>query len=359
MKSFFEKLFYQNTMTDWGISIGIMVASLIFGKVIFWVFKTVIFKATSKTKTRLDDILIDMLDEPFVYGVVAWGIHIGLDRLKFPDAFDLALEKIVFGFISIMATWFVARVLAATLDLFLIPLAERTESDFDDQLIPIIKKSSNMGVWALGLVVALNNAGFDVGALIAGMGIGGLALAMAAKDTVSNFFGGVTVFVDKPFKMGDRIKVNGIDGTVVEIGLRSTRIKTLERRIVTIPNAKFADGIVENVSLEPHRKVTLNLGLTYDTTPEKMKRAQEILKDIVENHESIEDNDFSLSFNEWGASSMNILLIYFIKKSGDILGTQNDVNLSILERFNAEGLSFAFPTTTLDIPKSSMEVIRN
>ncbi len=358
MQNLFEKLFYQNTMADWGISIGIMVASLIFGKVIFWIFKSVVLKATSKTKTKLDDILIDMLDEPFVYGVVAFGIHLGLNRLKFPETIDVVLEKIIFGFISIMATWFVARVLAAAIDLFLVPLTEKTDSDFDDQLVPIIKKSSNMGVWALGIVVALNNAGFDVGALIAGMGIGGLALAMAAKDTVSNFFGGVTVFVDKPFKMGDRIKVNGIDGTVVEIGLRSTRIKTLERRIVTIPNAKFADGIVENVSLEPHRKVTLNIGLTYDTTPEKMRKAQEILKDIVVGHESIEPNDYSLAFNDWGASSMNILLIYYIKKSGDILGTQNDVNLAILDRFNAEGLSFAFPTTTLDIPNQSLAALK-
>lgn len=359
MQNFFEKLFYQNTMTDWGVSIGIMVASLVVGKIIFWIFRKVVTSATAKTKTQIDDLLIDMLDEPFVFGIVAWGIHIGLDRLTFPASFDAFLDKLIFSFISIMGTWFVARVIAASIDLFLVPLTEKTDSDFDDQLVPIIKKSTNMGIWALGIVVALNNAGFDVGALIAGMGIGGLALAMAAKDTVSNFFGGVTIFVDKPFKMGDRIKVNGIDGTVTEIGLRSTRIKTLERRIVTIPNAKFADGIVENISLEPNRKVVLNLGLTYDTAPDKMKRAQEILREIISAHESIEKNDYSIAFNNWGDFSMGILLIYYIKKEGDILGTQNDVNIAILDRFNAEGLSFAFPTTTLDIPKESLAQVHS
>ncbi|MCO4794014.1 MAG: mechanosensitive ion channel family protein [Bacteriovoracaceae bacterium] len=357
MPNILEKLFYQNTFTDWVTSIGIVVASLILGKIIFWIFKSVFKKAFSKTKTKLDDILVDMLDEPFVFGMVAWGIHIGLSRLKFHDSIHNLINNFMFGFISLMGTWFVARCVSAAIDLFLVPIAEKTDSDFDDHLLPIIKKSSNLGIWALGIIVGLNNAGFDVGALIAGMGIGGLALAMAAKDTVSNFFGGVTVFVDKPFKIHDRIKINGIDGTVIEIGLRSTRIKTLERRIVTIPNAKFADGIVENVTLEPHRKVILNLGLMYDTTPEQMKSAMSYLKDIIDTNPKTYNDDVFIGFNSWGDFSLGILVIYYINKDENYLEVQTEVNLAILEKFNSEGLGFAFPTQTLDIPKENLNLM--
>jgi MscS family membrane protein len=203
-----------------------------------------------------------------------------------------------------------------------------------------------MAIWAIGVIVALNNAGYDVGALIAGLGIGGLALAMAAKDTVSNIFGGFTIFTDRPFTINDRVKVAGYDGVIREIGVRSTRLETLEGRVVTIPNSKFSDTPVENVTLEPSRKVSVNLGLTYDTTPEKMKQAMEILKEIANNHESLEEKVL-LSFNAFGDFAMNILFIYYIKSGADILAAQSDINMAILDRFNGAGLEFAFPTQTL------------
>ncbi len=350
MKEFFAKLFYQNTISDWGMSIGIVVLSLILGKAIFWFIKRILQNFTAKTRTKVDDILLDMLDEPFVFSIVAWGIHIGLTRLKLPEVLETFIDRVFFGFLTFMATWFVVRTMDKFIDVFLVPLAEKTNNDFDDHLLPVVKKTVNLGIWILGIVVALNNAGFDVGALIAGMELGGLAFAMAAKDTVSNFFGGVTVFVDKPFRIGDRIKISDIDGTVVEIGLRSTRIKTLEGRIVTIPNAQFAGGIVENVSWEPSRKVIINLGLTYDTNSNSMKEAMDILKDIISKNKDTEE-DIKISFNSWGDFSLGILLIYYIKKGEDIFQIQTDINLEILARFNDRGLAFAFPTQTLDIPK--------
>ena len=138
-----------------------------------------------------------------------------------------------------------------------------------NQIGPILRKTVRSVVWILGVITAMNNAGFDVGALLAGVGIGGLAMAMAAKDFVANIFGGVTVFVDKPFKVGDRIVVDGIDGTVQEIGIRSSRLITLQGRMVTIPNNSFTNSPVENITAEPSRKVSVTLGLTYDTSPEK------------------------------------------------------------------------------------------
>jgi MscS family membrane protein len=169
---------------------------------------------------------------------------------------------------------------------------------------------------------------------------------MAAKDTVANIFGGITIFMDKPFKIGDRIIIEGYDGTVKEIGLRSSRMETLEGRIVTMPNSKFAESPVENISLEPGRKIRLNLGLTYDTTPKQMDKAMSILKDIAKKNKSVKA-DTTISFNAFGDFALNIIFIYFIKKSADILDTQSEINMEILKQFNKNKLDFAFPSQTI------------
>jgi MscS family membrane protein len=287
-----------------------------------------------------------MVKEPIVFALTVAGIWYGLRSLNLPETAHVWIGN-VFQFLVVLAVaWMVTRVLDAIYREYLVPIAEKSENDLDDQLMPILQKGTKLAVWSIGIIVALNNAGYDVGALIAGLGIGGLALAMAAKDTVSNIFGGFTIFSDRPFKLNDRVKVVGFDGTVVDIGVRSTRLKTLEGRIVTIPNSTFSDSAVENVSLEPSRKVVLNLGLTYDTTPEQMQVAMTILKDLAAANAALEEN-VSIGFNAFGDSAMNIIFIYYIKKEGDILGTQTEINMKVLEEFTKAGLDFAFPTQTL------------
>ena len=146
--------------------------------------------------------------------------------------------------------------------------------------------------------------------------------------------------------MNDRIKVAGYDGTITEIGVRSTRLRTLEGRIVTIPNSTFADSPVENVTLEPSRKIVQNLGLTYDTPPENMHKAISILREMAAGQPALEDNAL-VSFNAFGDSAMNILFIYYIKSGADILATQTTLNMAILTRFSEAGLDFAYPTQTI------------
>ena len=343
---FLNNTFYYNTIQSWIISAGIIVGIIILAKISMWIFKKVVKKATAKTKSTLDDIIVDMIEEPVVVGIAILGFWIAIARLTFPDGFNSIVDKAFFFALIINITWLIARTINALIEAYIVPLTEKTDNELDDQLIPIIKKSIRSVIWIVGIIVALNNAGFDVGAVIAGLGIGGLALAMAAKDTVSNVFGGFTIFTDKPFKIKDRIKIGGFDGTVTEIGIRSTRLKTLEGRIVTIPNAKFADSMVENVSLEPNRKVVLKLGLTYDTTPEQMKLAMKLLKNIIDSNNDTEENAL-ISFNSFGDFSLGILFIYYIRKNSDILNTQTDINLEILTKFNENKLEFAFPTQTI------------
>lgn len=351
MNEFFQQEFYHNTVTDWAIALGILLASFILAKLIYWIFGNVIKRFTKKTKTKIDDIIVDTLEKPVIFGLTIFGLWYGVHQLMFPDSVNLWLNNVYHVLVAITVTWLIARLVDAIIQEYLIPLTEKTDSDMDDQLIPVVRKGLRSMIWILGIIVALNNAGYDVAALLAGLGIGGLALAMAAKDTVANIFGGITVFTDKPFTINDRIKINGFDGTITEIGIRSTRLKTLAGRIVTIPNSKFTDGMVENVSLEPWRKMVLNIGLVYDTPAAKMEKAMELLKSIASSNQNIEEEPL-VSFNNFGDSALGILFIYYIKKGEDTLKTQSEINLAIMKQFEEHGLEMAYPTQTVYTKKA-------
>jgi len=341
-----RKEFYGNDLEQWGVALLILVGAAVLGKLLYWFTSTVLRRWTARTKTRLDDILIDMIDEPMVLAATLAGTWLGLKRLTFPEAVDRWIDYAAQGLIVLAVTWMIARLLDAMYREYLVPLAEKSATDLDDQILPILRRSTKMAVWALGVVVALNNAGYEIGAVLAGLGIGGLALAMAARDTVANVFGGFTIFTDRPFTINDRIRMSGFDGTVQEVGLRSTRLRTLDGTLVTIPNSSFGDSAVENVSAEPSRKVVSNLGLTYDTTPVQMEEAMATLRAIADSHPGVED-DVKVAFNAFGDFAMNLLFIYYIRSGEDILQTQTDVNLDILRSFIDQGLDFAFPTQTI------------
>ena len=336
----------QNTTISIIVSILILVGAIVIGKLLYWLIGTFAKSLAARTKSGLDDILIDKLEEPIIYGIVILGFYWGFTRLHFNESVDSFFANVFIILFILNVTWLIARVIDSLIEEYIVPIVTKSESDLDDQLLPILRKTIKAVLWIFGIVIALSNSGFDVAALIAGLGIGGLALALAAQDTVKNIFGGIMVFLDKPFKIKDRIKVNGMDGVVEEIGVRSTRLRTLEGRLITIPNGQFSDNAVENVSLEPTRKVNISLGLTYDTTPEQMENAMNIIKDIIKANSKVED-DALVAFNAWGDFAMGIQVIYYISSPDFIFSAQSEINLEILKLFNAEGLEFAFPTQTI------------
>jgi len=336
----------QNTTISIIVSILILVGAIVIGKLLYWLIGTFAKSLAARTKSGLDDILIDKLEEPIVYGIVILGFYWGFTRLHFNESVDSFFANVFMILFILNVTWLITRVIDSLIEEYIVPIVTKSESDLDDQLLPILRKTIKAVLWIFGIVIALSNSGFDVAALIAGLGIGGLALALAAQDTVKNIFGGIMVFLDKPFKIKDRIKVNGMDGVVEEIGVRSTRLRTLEGRLITIPNGQFSDNAVENVSLEPTRKVNISLGLTYDTTPEQMENAMNIIKDIIKANSKVED-DALVAFNAWGDFAMGIQVIYYISSPDFIFSAQSEINLEILKLFNAEGLEFAFPTQTI------------
>jgi MscS family membrane protein len=361
---FLETIYYGNTILDYSIVFGIILGAIIVGKILFILSKKVLKKITAKTISNLDDIILDKVEEPVVFGLVLGASMYAFNLLNYTPS-ELSIEDLeagltvpyshikqfinhLFGFLLVInITWLIARLLEALIEEYIVPYTEKTESDLDDQLLPIFRKGLKVIIWMLGIIVGLNNAGYDVGAVIAGLGIGGLAFALAAQDTVKNFFGGIMIFADKPFKIGDRIQIGDIDGIIKEIGLRSTRVVTLAGRVVTVPNSMFSDNAIENVDLEPSRKIMLNLGLTYDMNAEQMEQAMNILRQIAKDNSKFVEDDISVGFNAFGDFSLGILFIYFIKKDADILNTQTQINLAILKQFNQAGLEMAFPTQTI------------
>ena len=211
-------------------------------------------------------------------------------------------------------------------------------------MLPALASTTKILIWGLGIVVALNNAGYDVGALLAGIGIGGLAMAMAAKDTVANIFGGIPVYADKPFVIGDRVKVDGYDGSVISIGIRSTRIKTLDGAVVVIPNHLFTEKVVTNVTVGVSRRIRHEMGLVYQTGPEGLRRAMRILEEIVASHAEDLTSEHVIAFTGFGEYALQLLFVYHVRQERDLAAAQTKVHLAVLERFAAEGIEFAYPT---------------
>ena len=348
MRDFFDQMFMKNTIGQWFWAVAFVVGAFVVSHILLWIIRHIIKKIVKHTPPKIDDIIVEAIEKPVAAVVMLIGIKLALQELTLPARAVSFMSRAYAMLLILGLTWFLSRFVA----LLIVEYVRPSVSDklpgkrADKQMIPAIKRSVQTIIWGFGIVIALNNSGYDVKALVAGLGIGGLALALAAKNTVTNIFGGITIFFDKPFRIGDRVRVSGYDGYIVAMGLRSFRLSTLEGTEVVIPNAVIIDNVVENVSREPSRRVVLELGLTYDTNPGQMKRAMEILRDIADQNPNVE-NAPVVYFNTFADSSINISFIYFIIKGKDIFETQSEVNLAILERFNAEGLNFAFPTQTM------------
>ncbi len=317
-----------------------------------FIIKTIIQKIVNHVVHGAETNFTKIILNPVMSVIVLVGFRVGFMHLDFSDDVNLAIQRLFSAATTLVITWVISRLLQCIIDYFFSRRKGKHTAN-EEQIVSLLSKTLSSLVWILGVVTAINNVGYDVGTLIAGLGIGGLAMALAAQNTASNIFGGFTIFLDKPFTLHERIRIGGYDGTVETIGLRNIRLRTLSGTQVSIPNSTITDSMVENVTREPSRKVTVALGLVYETTHEQMKKAMDTLHQIVEDNQDRLEKGHSVFFDSFGDSSLNITFIYYIRKRADIFQTQSDMNLEILHRFNDLGLSFAFPSQTLYFDKES------
>ena len=251
---------------------------------------------------------------------------------------------------TIALFWFILR-LVNILDVYLKKWAADTESTLDDMLAPIIAKTLRLFIVVIGGIIVIQNlTGLKIGPLLASLGIGGLAVALAAKDSIANFFGSLTILFDKPFQVGQRIVLDKYDGTVESVGFRSTRIRTLTGHLVTIPNEKVVNSTLENIGERPHIRWLANIGITYDTPPDKVEKAVQIIRERLENHEGMKQEFpprvFFNGFNDW---SLNIMVIawYHPPNYWDFQAWLQKTCLEVMRGFEAEDIDFAFPSRTI------------
>ena len=228
-------------------------------------------------------------------------------------------------------------------------VTKKTESKLDEQLLPIVTRGIQFLILTGGVIQVFRILNIDITTLIAGLSIGGLAIALAAQDTVKNLFGSVTIFFDKPFQIGDWINFSGVDGTVEEVGFRSTRVRTFANSLVYVPNGKLADMTINNFGLRRYRRFSTKIGLTYNTPPDKIELFIEGLRALVENHPKIKKDNFEVHLNEMSDSSINILFYTFfdVANWSEELKTRHQILINIIKFAEKIGVQFAFPSTSI------------
>ena len=289
-------------------------------------------------------------------GRALWALAVAVTfLLGFPALdFPVAVENIVEQLASLLGA--VALVLLGFrgVDIFTDVLerrAELTESRLDDQLVPITNTALKVATLVIGVLFILGNLGVNVTSLVAGLGLGGLAVALAAQDTFRNLLGGVTIFADRPFQVGDWVVVGDLEGTVEHVGFRSSRVRTFYNSVVTVPNARIVDTSVDNMGLRQWRRYKTTLGVAYHTTPDQLQAFTEGIRALIRANPGMRKDYYIVEFVDFGATSLELLVYCFITAPdwNAELRTRHVLNLDIMRLAEELGVEFAFPTQTLHV----------
>jgi MscS family membrane protein len=340
--------FGENTFLQVLASFALLLVAFVFRKALLVVFFAQLRKATGRTAWKHDDRLVKLLEAPVSVFSLIVGVFFAVMVLTLPSEADLfALRVFQAGTVTV-AFWGFLRIVDLVADALEEGARERQMAIH--AFLPLIKKAARIFLIVIGVILVVQNLGYSVGSLLAGLGIGGLAVALAAQESLGNFFGSVSIAADRPFKIGDWIQVGDkVDGVVEEVGLRSTRVRTWARSQLTIPNKVLAGEIIQNVSQAPTRRVVQTIGVTYETTPEQMEALLEDFAGILRQDPGVDQETILVHFMDFGASSLDIRVLYFTKSTAGLehLAVRQRVNLAIMRAVAARGLSIAFPTRTV------------
>lgn len=334
-----------------GAACLIVLASVLLRQVISGLLLHRLAHVTRRTETVVDDILLEAARQPLAAAIVLAGLGIALGLLGLPsEPVNLrGFAAIAFRVaVSVVTIWFLFRLVDGAAEYY-IRRAEATASRVDDALIPLFRKGLKVFLGITGVLVILQNMGYSISGLIAGLGIGGLAVALAAKDTLANVFGSVTILVDRPFQVGDWVKTNEFEGVVEQIGFRSTRVRTFPRTQVVVPNGMLVNMTVDNYQAMPVRRIQIQLGVTYATRPDQMRALLAELERLIDSLEGVAPEGRLVRFENFGASSLDLVVrcfTYDITMDEHSLIRQQ-LLLGIMERVEALGIEIAFPSQTL------------
>ena len=294
-----------------------------------------------KTKTDIDDKILDSLIKPLDFMFIIFGAHISSIVLGI-DNYMILFTK---GMMIFTLFWFLYNLIIA----FEKDILKLFNKRISQEIGLFLVKSLKVFIIALGVVAVLQNFGINVSAFIASLGLGGLAFALAAKDTAANLFGGFAILTDNIFKIGDWVKIGSVEGTVEDIGMRTTKIRAFDKRLIVMPNATIANSAVDNFSRRDRRRIKMRLGLTYSTSPAQMERILKEVRKMLQNHPKIHSEPLFVYFDEFDNSSLSLFFYLFTKTADweEYLKIREDINLKIIDIVEKNGSSFAFPSNSI------------
>ncbi len=343
-----DKVYFGNTVQSYLIALGIIVCSFIVIRIVRSVVLSRLRKWSEKTETTIDDFLINGIEKSGIPLLYFGAIYMAITYLVLPAR----VEKIIFAAMLFVLTFYVLRIITTSLKYFIFNFLKRQEDSETKEkqargLIIII----NVVLWMLGVVFLLDNLGYDVSAIIAGLGIGGIAIALAAQTILGDLFSYFVIFFDRPFELGDFIVVDDKMGVVEYIGIKTTRLRTLGGEQLICSNTDLTNARVHNYKRMQQRRVVFSLGIIYQSTYDMVKRVPGIVKDIIEAQTDVKFDRGN--FSGYGASSLNFEFVYYILSAdyNFYMDKQEAIYLEIFKAFEKEGIDFAYPTQTLFIEK--------
>ncbi len=301
-------------------------------------------KITHRTKTGVDRAVVLAFENPLRWLIIAIGLYLAFNYLPLPPAVMGAVSNLFRSAIIIFIAWGFYNLVGGNQ---VYELGEKLS--VDQSIVDFFTKVLRFVIIALAISIIAQEWDYDVNGFLAGLGLGGLALALAAKDAIANVFGGIVIILDKPFSVGDWILTPSIEGTVEEMSFRSTRVRSFGNALITVPNAVLANEAVTNWSRMQKRRVSFNLGVTYTTPRAKLQASVHKIKDLLKNHPEVHPDTIFVNFDKFSDSSLDIFLYFFTKTTawGDYLAVKEEINFKIMGILEEEGVSVAFPSRSV------------
>ncbi|NLX92077.1 MAG: mechanosensitive ion channel family protein [Firmicutes bacterium] len=321
--------------------------SFLFLRKIFtlYIFK-IILKLAHRSSTDLDDIFLLAFEAPLRSLFIILGLYFAFTILPLTPVQNILLLKILRVALILLVTWGLYNLAGTSLS-----EATATKLNFkiDRILVPFFNKVIKVVIIALALSIIAQELGYEISGLIAGLGLGGLAVALAAQDAIANIFGGIVIITDKPFTIGDWIATPSVEGTVEDITFRSTKIRAFAQALVSVPNKKLADEPITNWTRMGKRRIDFYLGVAYTTPVAKLKKCVQLIRELLESHPGVHKETIFVYFNRFGESSLDIFLYFFTVTTnwGEYLKIREEINFKILEILENEGVSIALPSRRL------------
>jgi MscS family membrane protein len=324
----------------------------------FFIFKypiNYLRKISNKTKNKISNIIFNAIIIPLKLISISLAFYLSISLISFDDNIKTTLDKIFHSFVIFSIFYFLFR-LSSNINNILISSSLVVNSKVEKSIFMLLEKSLRIFIIVLFFVITLQEWGYDIGAFLASIGLGGIAFAMAAKDTIANFFGSLVIISDKTYSVGDWIKMDEMEGVVEEIGIRSTKVRSFSNTLLIVPNSSVATQAIENFSKMEKRRIKLNISLIYETTNENIKLIKQDVLELLKNHTEIHQELILVNFDNFGDSGLNLLCYFFTTTTQwrEYLDLREEMHFKIRDIIISYKSDFAYPSQTIYLNKEKL-----